>query len=145
MLGLSRRSRKALNSFEEGDEVWAVFDRDEHPRYAEAIRLSEDAGVKVGRSNPCFELWLILHVAEFDRPDDGHAVQRRLRELRPEYDPTRRKLANCADLVARHEEAEVRPATQLGRREAEGDPYGPPSTTVGSLTAAMREAARRAR
>ena len=31
-LGLSRRSRKPKNSFEERDEVWAVFDRESYCR-----------------------------------------------------------------------------------------------------------------
>lgn len=29
--GLSGRNRRKLNSYEENDEIWAVFDRDEHP------------------------------------------------------------------------------------------------------------------
>jgi RloB-like protein len=125
--------------------VWAVFDRDEHPRYADAVRLCEEVGVNMGRSNPCFEVWLILHVADFDKPDDHRTVQRHLRELRSEYEPSQGKAPNCAELVARVEEAEARAETQLRRREAEGEPYGPPSTTVGHLTRAIRAAAQRAR
>ena len=30
-LGLNRKRKKGLSSFEEKDEVWAVFDRDSHP------------------------------------------------------------------------------------------------------------------
>jgi RloB-like protein len=144
-LGLSHRSRKALNSFEEGDEVWAVFDRDEHPRYREAVGLCVDVGVKVGRSDPCFELWLILHEGDFDRPADRHAVQARLRELRPEYDPSRGKTPHCLDLIAQVEEAERRGEAQLQRRANEGNAYGNPSTTVCRLTIAIREAAKQAR
>ena len=144
-LGLARGSRKPLNSFEEGDEIWAVFDRDEHPRYAEAVRLCEDTGVKVGHSNPCFELWLILHEEEFDKPDGRSALQRHLRKLRPEYDPGKGKTPNCAALVARVEEAELRAEAQLERRKADGAADGRPSTTVGRLTRTIREAARRAR
>ena len=33
--GLSPRRRRNMSSFEEADQVWAVFDRDEHPRYNE--------------------------------------------------------------------------------------------------------------
>ena len=69
-LGLCRRSRKALSSFEERDEVWAVFDRDEHPRYADAVRICEEVGVKMGRSNPCFEVWLICN----SRPSTGQMI-----------------------------------------------------------------------
>ena len=144
-LGLGRGSRKALNSFEERDEVWAVFDRDEHPRYLEAVRLCEDIGVGVGRSNPCFELWLILHEADFDRPDDRHAVQAHIRALRPEYDPAKGKTPDCANLIARIEQAETRAEAQLARRDAEGNAHGRPSTTVWRLTRAIRSAARRAR
>ncbi len=144
-LGLSRRSRKALNYFEKGDEVWAVFDRDEHPRFNEAVTLCEQAGVRVGRSNPCFEVWLILHIEDFDRPDDRHAVQAHLAKLRPEYDKRGAKTPDCADLVAHVDKAEQRAETQLSRRENEGNPYGRPSTTVGRLIRAIREADQQAR
>ena len=144
-LGLSRRSRKALNYFEKGDEVWAVFDRDEHPRFNEAVTLCEQAGVRVGRSNPCFEVWLILHIEDFDRPDDRHAVQAHLAKLRPEYDQRGAKTPDCADLVAQVDKAEQRAETQLNRRENEGNPYGRPSTTVGRLIRAIREADQQAR
>jgi RloB-like protein len=144
-LGLSRSSRKALDSFEERDEVWAVFDRDEHPRYMDAVGLCEAVGVGVGRSNPCFEVWLILHEGDFDRPDDRHAVQVHLRAVRPEYDPAKGKTPDCANLIARVEQAEMRAEAQLARRHAEGSAHGRPSTTVWRLTQAIRSAAQRAR
>jgi RloB-like protein len=139
------RRRRARNSFEERDEVWAVFDRDEHPRYAEAVGLCENVGVGVGRSDPCFELWLILHERDFDKPDDSHAAQAHLHELRPEYDPDRRKTPDCAELMARVEQAEARAEVQLVRRENEGRPHGRPSTTVWRLTRVIRLAAERSR
>jgi hypothetical protein len=81
-LGLARGSRKAQNLFEKNDQIWAVFDRDVHPHHQEAVALCEGVGVGVGRSNPCFELWLILHEEDFDRLDDGNAVRAYLRQLR---------------------------------------------------------------
>lgn len=45
----------------EVDEVWCIFDVDDHPRLSEAVALAEEHGIKVVVSNPCFELWLILH------------------------------------------------------------------------------------
>lgn len=139
--GLSPRSRRKKNSFEQGDEVWAVFDRDEHPRFEEAVNICHQAGVRVGRSNPCFELWLILHEEEYDKPVDRHGAQAHLKKLRPEYDKDRAKTPDCSDLVTRVEEAEKRAETLLTRRDAEGDPHGPASTTVGRLTRAIRDAA----
>jgi len=52
------------------DEVWCVFDRDEHPRYDQAIDMAKANGIQVAASNPCFELWLLLHVR--DSPGDRH-------------------------------------------------------------------------
>ena len=81
--GLARGTRRRRNLFEKGDEVWVVFDRDEHERYEEAVNLCETNGIGVARSNPCFEVWLILHEQDYDRPDDRHQVQRELQRLRP--------------------------------------------------------------
>ncbi|MDD9981998.1 MAG: RloB family protein [Gammaproteobacteria bacterium] len=143
-LGLAPRSRRRKDSFEDRDQVWAVFDRDEHPRFNEAVELCRNHGVGVGRSDPCFELWLILHERDYDRPDDRHAVQAELRRLRPEYEIDGPKTPDCEDLIRRVEDAERRGDEQLRRREEEDNAFGNPSTTVGQLTTAIREAARHA-
>jgi hypothetical protein len=38
-----------------------MFDRDEHPNFARAIDLADRHGIKLAMSNPCLELWFILH------------------------------------------------------------------------------------
>lgn len=139
-LGISRHRRGARNSFEKADQVWAVFDRDSHPRFADAVALCEARGVRVGRSNPCFELWLILHEKEHTRYEDRDRMQSILRELRPEYDKERGKTPDCEDLISRVADAEQRAEELLRRREEEDNPYGNPSTTVGWLTREIRAA-----
>ena len=143
-LGLNPRGRKPKSSFEEKDEVWAIFDRDEHPNFNGAVDRCHQAGVSVGRSNPCFEVWLILHEKEYNRPDDRKGVQVHLGEVRAEYDRHRAKIPDCADLVTRVQTAEDRAEKQLKLREEERSPYGRPSTTVGQLTRAIRNAAAKA-
>ena len=143
-LGLGRRRRGRKDSFETKDQVWAVFDRDEHPNYPEAVELCRNRGIRVARSDPCFELWLILHERDYDGLSDRHEVQAELRRLRPEYEIDGRKTPDCDDMVTRVEEAERRGKDQLQRREEEDRPYGNPSTTVGKLTKKIRKAARRA-
>ncbi len=143
--GLTKSSRRKKNLFEEKDEVWAVFDRDQHPEFSKAVDLCQANNVGVARSDPCFELWLILHETDYDQPNHHHAIQRELKKLRPEYDDRKRKIPDCDDMVTRVELAERRGEDQLNRREVEGDPYGNPSTTVGSLTKAIREADKSAR
>ena len=143
-LGLSPRSRRRKESFEARDRVWAVFDRDEHPRFDEAVALCRVDGVGVGRSDPCFELWLVLHERDYDRPNDRRAMQAALKALRPEYDAGGAKTPDCDDLMARVGDAERRGEDQLRRRDLEGRPFGNPSTTVGRLTGEIRAAAERA-
>lgn len=62
---------KRGNSHESDDEIWIVVDRDTHPHFDKAMKLCEVEGVRVARSNPCFELWLILHYEHYDMPSDA--------------------------------------------------------------------------
>lgn len=43
------------------DEVYCVFDHDEHPAFDDASRDAENNGLKLARSWPCFEFWIFLH------------------------------------------------------------------------------------
>ena len=43
------------------DEVWCVFDRDEHQNLKQAIDKAYANKLKIAFSNPCFELWCYLH------------------------------------------------------------------------------------
>lgn len=43
------------------DEYWCVFDVDVHPYLNEAIAHAEANSVQVAISNPCIELWFLLH------------------------------------------------------------------------------------
>ena len=54
------------------DQVWVVFDKDEHREFESSIRRCEDVGIGAAYSNPCFELWLILHDCELDMPLTRH-------------------------------------------------------------------------
>ena len=132
-----RRPSGKRASYEDNDEVWAVFDRDTHPKFNEAVNLCETKHVGVARSNPCFEMWLILHYTDFDRPGGHRAVQAHLQAICPEYDPTRAKRLDCVLLMDQRAVAERRAERQLADREAEGNPFGEPSTTVFMLTKAI--------
>ncbi|WP_370677172.1 RloB family protein [Pleomorphomonas sp. PLEO] len=125
-------------SYTRYDEFWAVFDRDEHPNVTEAISKCRAAKVGVAFSDPCFELWLILHFQDFDRPDHRHDVQRHLETLCRDYDRSKRKTTDCTKLMDLIVEAEQRAERQLARRKDEGTPPGPPFTTVYELTRRIR-------
>lgn len=140
---IARKKRRTDKdaSFSDEDEVWAIFDRDNHPKVSEALLLCQENNVGIAFSNPCFEVWLILHLVDYQRPDDRHEVQRKLASLVKDYNPNCRKTTNCSSLMDRLEIAEERAERQLKRREEEGDNGGAPSTTVFNLTRTIRRAA----
>lgn len=79
------------------DRVFAVFDRDDHASFDEALRLAaslegqlrNDFSTRVPFSavvsDPCFELWLLLHFEDVRRAMSSGDVQRRLRTHIPGY------------------------------------------------------------
>ncbi|HRH75890.1 MAG TPA: RloB family protein [Cellvibrionaceae bacterium] len=80
------------------EKIFAVFDRDSHESYYQALakadslngKLKNDAkqfiSFKAIASIPCFELWLLLHFADIQAPlNRGEALQR-LRQHLPNYE-----------------------------------------------------------
>ena len=62
---------------EDGDQVWCVFDRDcntnEELRKAQA--LAQRQNYKIAFSNPCFEVWFLLHfIDQHGHLEDANAV-----------------------------------------------------------------------
>lgn len=131
------------NLFEEQDQVWVVFDRDEHERSDEAVSLCEANGIGVARSNPCFEVWLILHMVDYDRQDDRDRVKDEFGRLASDFGLELSGKAIFEKLMTAVEDAEERAEELDRRRKEEGQPYGRPSTTVGDLTKAIRKACNR--
>lgn len=68
----------------EADELWCVFDVEypqPHERLQEACQLADAKGIKLAISNPCFELWLILHFEDRTAFLDSATAEHRSREL----------------------------------------------------------------
>ena len=63
------------------DEVWCVFDVDSHPNMREAVQKAEDNGICLAISNPCIELWFILHFEDQTAHISRHKAQSRSAEL----------------------------------------------------------------
>ena len=130
-----------IDTYEKGDQVWAVFDRDQHERFEEAVSLCERQGISVARSNPCFEIWLILHHEDCHGPRSSVEAQQRLAQLCPEYDRNGSKRVDATKLILQIVAAEDRAHAHLEQRKQEGAAYGPASTTVHLLTQALRATA----
>jgi hypothetical protein len=81
------------------DEAWCVFDVDKFD-IAEAVRGAGASSVEVAVSNPCFELWLLLHHEDHRAPlVDYRAVVARLRRHVPAYDKAELDFADYAERV----------------------------------------------
>ena len=101
--------RYALQLFQSGDlhkgirprsfdQVYAVFDRDDHDSYFDALDLARSRdGVlknedkqaisfKAIVSIPSFELWLLLHYVDVQAPSHRDEVMARLKQFIPGYD-----------------------------------------------------------
>jgi len=101
--------RYAQRLFEEGDllkgirpkcfdQVYAVFDRDDHDSYFNAVGLAQSLDGKLRNDDkqpisfkaiasiPCFELWLLLHYEDIQHPIHRDDVLQRLRQRIPGYE-----------------------------------------------------------
>lgn len=79
------------------EQVYAVFDRDEHRTYFDALQLAESLDGKLRNDNkakvkfkaiasvPSFELWLLLHYEDIQHPIHRDEVMRRLKTWIPGY------------------------------------------------------------
>ncbi|GLH99201.1 RloB family protein [Phytohabitans aurantiacus] len=112
------------------DEVWCVVDTDEFDIDA-ALAEARRRGVSLAVSNPCFELWLLLHHDKCTSHCTGYAdVAGRLRKHVPGYDKAR---LDFADYAAGVDDATAR-AKALGVDHAVN-----PSTGVWRLVETIRE------
>lgn len=98
----------AWNRFQKGDHsfrakaadvVVAVFDRDEHPSYHEALDFAASLDARKAKnddrktirflaipSNSCFELWVLLHFKDQQTPIHRHDASAQVHRFLPEYD-----------------------------------------------------------
>lgn len=134
----SRKKDAKGRSFAENDEVWIAFDCDEHPRVKETLDAACAQDIGVAYSNPCFELWLTLHLEDFNKPIHRHDIQKRCEETLPGYQRAKGKVANYFELLDAIEDAERRADSLVKKREDEGAPLGCPCSTVQTLTRSLR-------
>jgi hypothetical protein len=83
------------------ETCWVVCDVDEFDVDA-ASELAEGHGIGLLWSNPCFEVWLVLHLEHCKRHfENAKQVQARLKKLLPAWDKTRLDFADFREGVLR--------------------------------------------
>ncbi len=116
------------------DHVWCVFDVDAHPSIADALQQARDNGICTAVSNPCFELWALLHFQDQTKSVTRQVVQSLCRKHMPGY----AKELPCEELIAKCEDAVARSTALVKWHSDRGTPGGNPSTTVHELVRLIR-------
>ena len=67
------------------DQIYCVFDRDEHPNFDRVSAEAESSGLRTARSWPCFEFWFLLHFgytrSPYGRTGSGSPCEHCIRDL----------------------------------------------------------------
>ena len=146
----ARKQMLGINEPAQFEHVWAVVDTDVAVRsgfWSEVLQLAKARKVKLAHSTPCFEFWLLLHVAGYTtRADlvDGDAAKSAVKhalgrdystneetakEVIPSFFPKWSEAVSHAERVRRHHYA-------VGTK-----PPANPSTEVDRLVRAMNDSA----
>ena len=146
LVEIAKKYKKASETAatKEGDEniaydaVWCVFDVDEHPYVPDAVQMARDNHIKLAISNPCFELWLLVHHRDSPGSKRRDQVSSLLKEFVEDYD---KGVDFGKDYAAGYKDAVRRSrgmhniASNLGKGHHEHNP----STGVYVLTESIRE------
>lgn len=139
LVGMAADARSRVIDVEaEIDEFWCVFDVEwprNHPGLEEAIQQARANGIKLAVSNPCFELWLILHFQDRGAWLDNNQARR----LRRQLDGSGDKGLDAAKYMFLAADA-TRRAAELDRRHLRDGtvfPHDNPSSGMHRLLAAV--------
>lgn len=120
------------------DEVWCVFDVDAHPRIPDAKQKAEANKISLALSNPCFELWLLLHFQDHRAHIERDRVHAACRGHMPGYEKE-----VPFEVVFPLYEGAVQRAQALDQwQDNQGRAGGNPSTGVHRLTERIMELGR---
>ncbi|HVK23629.1 MAG TPA: RloB family protein [Actinokineospora sp.] len=122
----------------EVDECWCVFDVEwprNHPNLKQAVELAHEHGIRLAVSNPCFELWLILHFEDqtaFMNTDQAEVRSRKL-------DGRTGKRISADQYADRRESASRRASSLSARHKRNGTafPNDNPSSTMPEFLVAI--------
>lgn len=134
-----RQERKQTWTME--DCAWAVFDGEEHrandpANWKEALRSAERNGIRLAISNPCFELWYLLHFQDHTAERTRDQVRQLLKRHLRDYDKANRLYP---DPLAEFTQNAIERARQLmARIERDGlPPHSNPCTGVAALVESL--------
>jgi hypothetical protein len=133
-VALKRRANQAAkqnkDSNQNYDHIWCVFDVDEHPYLPESRQQAKDNQIEIAVSNPCFELWALLHFRDQSARIERVALHSECKKFIPGYVkklPASKLLPLYGDALRRDQELDT-------WQRSRGSDGANPSTGVYRLT-----------
>lgn len=129
------------DSLQKNSSVWAVFDVDIHPKLREAIQLAQTNNIPFSVSNPCIEIWGMMHLGIYERPGSRHDAQAALENAMPPYNHGKSPIIPWDHCVDNVKKAVLNSHNSLLRREKDfGGRIGAnPSTNFHELLGFLSE------
>ena len=133
--GALRAAKREKDAYLAWDDVWCVFDVDEHPNIPDAKQQARDNDIRLAISNPCFELWVLLHFQDQASFIDRKQAQRKVKVHIPRY-----VKSLPYDILDSGYESAVRRSQELNRRcaAASEENRNPSCTGIVRLTRGIR-------
>ena len=130
--------RFEMNNRDSSVTIIVVFDRDEHPRWYEAMSMALARRYIRAVSNPCIELYgLLLHRDQY-AAIHRHDAQRELSKLHKDYHHKNNPYFDIDTILQYMADAERRAADINHRAAEDGDPFSNPSTTFSEAIRSFR-------
>ncbi|PSM31658.1 RloB family protein [Haliangium sp. UPWRP_2] len=145
----AKRDALRIDEPQRYDHVFAVIDTDVAQRqghWNDIVQLAQARHVQLAHSSPCFEYWLLLHIAYSTRTDlvDGPAAKHAVKQaIDCDYAKSADTLRAAIDgLVDKWPQAVVHAERVAEHHARAGTPIpANPSTEVGRLVRALNDAA----
>jgi hypothetical protein len=122
----TEKARRSGDSYDLYDEIWCVLDVDDHESLQRAKERARANGILLAISNPCFELWLLLHFVDQRAPISTREVQRACCRYLADYE----KQVPVSRIEGLYATALGRARNLSAARLHQDDPNGNPSTEI---------------
>jgi hypothetical protein len=133
IVDFAREEQKKATKDSRYAQIWCVFDRDEHPYIESARDRAYALHIDLAFSNPCFEVWFLLHFERSSKHRERDEVKKHLasRKFIPAYNKSMEvyhSLLESQDKACQHARWLREYHTKAGSSEFQN-----PSTTVDTL------------
>ena len=87
-----RMNNKWCIDFEEGDGIWCAFDVDDNTNsdIKNTYEHAKTKNIQIALSNPCFELWFLLHYKKIFSQISRKEVRGELKKFIPDYEKNKK-------------------------------------------------------